>query len=50
MTLKDGWGLLKDAGAGWMKDKAMRLAAALVFYTILSAAPLLVHRQALILG
>jgi len=42
MTLKDWWGLLKDTGTGWVEDKATRLAASLAFYTILSAAPLLV--------
>jgi membrane protein len=42
MTTSDCWGLLKDTGNGWVKDKVPRLAAALAFYTILSAAPLLV--------
>jgi membrane protein len=36
------WGLLKDTGRSWLDDKVPRLAAALAFYTILSAAPLLV--------
>jgi membrane protein len=40
MTLKDIWTILKRAGKGWMDDNAMRLAAALAFYTILSIAPL----------
>jgi uncharacterized BrkB/YihY/UPF0761 family membrane protein len=35
-------GLLRDTGRAWMEDKVPRLAAALAFYTILSAAPLLV--------
>src|SRR5437660_485900 len=42
MTTSDWWGLLRDTGTGWVKDKVPRLAASLAFYTILSAAPLLV--------
>src|SRR5437868_692255 len=42
MQLQTWWGLLKDTGRAWMEDKVPRLAAALAFYTILSAAPLLV--------
>jgi membrane protein len=42
MTRQDWWRLLKETGAGWIADKVPRLAAALAFYTILSAAPLLV--------
>lgn len=34
--------LLKATGAGWVRDNAMRLSAALALYTILSLAPLLV--------
>ena len=34
--------LLKATAAGWMRDNAMRLSAALSLYTILSLAPLLV--------
>ena len=34
--------LLKATSAGWMRDNAMRLSAALALYTILSLAPLLV--------
>jgi membrane protein len=34
--------VVKDAGNGWMEHKAMRLAAAVAFYTLLSMAPLLV--------
>jgi membrane protein len=34
--------LLKATAAGWMRDNAMRLSAALALYTILSLAPLLV--------
>ena len=34
--------VLKQAAAGWMRDNAMRLSAALSLYTILSLAPLLV--------
>ena len=42
MTISDWWGLFRDTGNGWVKDKVPRLAASLAFYTILSAAPLLV--------
>jgi len=42
MNPRAWWGLLKDTGRAWMEDKVPRLAAALAFYTILSAAPLLV--------
>ncbi len=42
MIRQDWWAMLKETGAGWVADKAPRLAAALAFYTILSAAPLLV--------
>ena len=34
--------LVKEAASDWMEDKAMRLGAALAYYTILSVAPLLV--------
>ncbi|HWE04849.1 MAG TPA: YihY/virulence factor BrkB family protein [Tepidisphaeraceae bacterium] len=34
--------ILKETGADWMQDNAMRLSAALSLYTILSLAPLLV--------
>jgi len=36
------WQLLKQATSDWMEDRAMRLAASLAFYTMLSLAPLLV--------
>jgi membrane protein len=42
MKLRTVWELLEKAAAGWMEDNAMRLGAALAFYTLLSAAPLLV--------
>jgi membrane protein len=42
MDLQAWWGLLKDTRRSWMADKVPRLAASLAFYTILSAAPLLV--------
>ena len=42
MNLQACWRLLKDTGNSWIEDKVPRLAAALAFYTILSAAPLLV--------
>ncbi len=36
------WSLCKDTGLSWLEDKSPRLAASLAFYTILSAAPLLI--------
>src|SRR5262245_37179216 len=36
------WDLVKEAANDWMEDKAMRLGAALAYYTILSVAPLLI--------
>src|SRR5262245_2989544 len=42
MNLQVCWGLLKDTGRGWSEDRVPRLAAALAYFTILSAAPLLV--------
>lgn len=42
MKLRDAWELVKRAGEGWMEDKAMRMAAAVAYYTILSTAPLVV--------
>jgi membrane protein len=34
------WHIIRQAGAGWVDDKASRMAAALAFYTLLSLAPL----------
>ena len=34
--------LLKDTGAAWMEDNALRLSAALAYYSIFSIAPLLI--------
>lgn len=42
MQFQTWWSMLKDTGLAWMEDKVPRLAAALAYYTILSAAPLLV--------
>jgi membrane protein len=42
MTLTDFWAMLKEAWHEWTQDKAMRLGAALAYYTIFSLAPLLV--------
>jgi len=42
MTAQTIWDLLKETGTGWVEDKVPRLGAALAYYTILSAAPLLV--------
>ena len=36
------WGMIKQTLADWMEDKAMRLAAALALYAILSLGPILV--------
>jgi membrane protein len=40
--LRDTWHTLYDAGLAWNRDNAMRLAAAIAMYTILSLSPLLV--------
>ena len=42
MDLKGSWRLLKEAGGGWLEDKAPRLGAALAYYSALSIAPLLI--------
>src|SRR5690349_18838653 len=34
--------MLKQTGSDWMEDKAMKLAASLAFYTMLSIAPLII--------
>ena len=39
---KEVWIVLRDAVVAWNNDKAMRLAAAMAMYTLLSLAPLLV--------
>lgn len=39
--LKNGWRLLREAGAEWNNDKAPRLGASLSYYTIFSLAPVL---------
>lgn len=36
------WELLKDSGNNWLEDKAMRMGAALAYYTAFSIAPLLI--------
>jgi len=41
MGAKEFWELLKEAGAGWWRDNAPRLGAALAYYTIFSLAPVL---------
>jgi membrane protein len=41
MTAKTAWSLLRRTASEFMDDRAMRLAAALAFYTALSIAPLL---------
>ncbi len=42
MNLKAVWELVKGAASEWVADNAMRLSAALAYYTMLSVAPLLV--------
>ncbi len=41
-TLRSIWPLFRDAGADFMKDNALRLSAALSYYSIFSLAPLLI--------
>jgi len=40
--MKSLFGILKEAGQGWVNDNASRLSAALAYYAIFSIAPLLV--------
>lgn len=42
MSSQQWWQLVKETGNAWIEDKVQRLAASLAFYTILSAAPLVV--------
>lgn len=42
MKVKDVFGLFKKTFAEWSEDKAVRLAAALAYYTIIALAPLLI--------
>jgi membrane protein len=42
LTEVSAFPLLKDAFTDWMKDKALRLSAALAYYSVFSIAPLLV--------
>ena len=42
MSPRTVFSLVKETVSDWMDDKAMRLAAALAFYTLLSLAPLLI--------
>jgi membrane protein len=39
--LRNGWRLLREAGAEWSNDKAARLGASLSYYTIFALAPVL---------
>ena len=39
---KDYWTMLKETVSDWLEDKAMRLAAAMAFYTMLAIGPLLI--------
>src|SRR6478735_1581425 len=40
-NLKDSWKILKDTFNGFLEDRALKLSAALSYYTIFSLAPLL---------
>ncbi len=40
-SLKDGWQLVKSAGAAWVDDYAASMGAAISYYTVFSLAPLL---------
>jgi membrane protein len=40
--VRQAWGLIRDAGAAFWRDRGPRLGAALAFYTALSLSPLLV--------
>src|SRR5688572_32644210 len=42
LSPKQMWPLLKQAGADWVEDKAMKQAAALAYYTAFAFAPMLV--------
>ncbi len=42
MTTKEIVGLMKETVRDWREDKAIRLAAALAYYTVVALAPLLV--------
>lgn len=48
MAIQQAWNIVVEAGNGWVKDNAPRMAAALAFYTILSLAPLLVITTAIV--
>ena len=48
MPLKKVYVIVREAGQEWMDDNAMRLSAALAFYTILSIAPLIVVAVAIV--
>jgi membrane protein len=41
MKAKTYWQILKEAGNGWIDDKAFRMGAALAYYSLFSLAPLL---------
>lgn len=42
VTIKGFWQILKKAGAGFMKDKVLKLSASLAYYTIFSLGPMLI--------
>jgi membrane protein len=44
---KSIWAIVRDAGNQWMEDNALRLSAALAYYSIFSIAPLLVIAMAI---
>jgi len=41
-TVKDIWSLLKQTGAGFMRDKVPKLSAALAYYTLFSLGPMMI--------
>ncbi len=41
MTAKTYWQMLKEAGSAWIDDKALRMGAALAYYSVFSMAPIL---------
>ncbi len=45
--IKKYWGVLKDAFSGFIEDNAVKLSAALSYYTIFSIGPMLVIAMSL---
>jgi membrane protein len=42
VTIKGFWQILKKAGAGFMKDKVLKLSASLAYYTTFSLGPMII--------